>query len=188
MKVGFARVSTDKQDLKQQLDALNAVPCNKVFHLKASGTSQENDEKLAELIDYIRDDDVVYVTKLNRLARSTNKILASIEAIHEKNARLVTLDGSIDTSNDNPFSKAMISIIATFAELDKDLIKQRTSEGQAAAKAAGKRLGKPPSLDQKQTKQVVKLLKADESVINIAKKFSVSRQVIYRIKEKHITK
>jgi DNA invertase Pin-like site-specific DNA recombinase len=156
MKIGFARVSTNKQDLDIQLKVLNKVPCDKIFHIKASGKSSKNDEKLQEVIDYVRDEDVVYVTKLNRLARSTRKILNAINLIHNKKACLITLDGAINTSDKNLFSDAMISICATFSQLDRDLIIERTTEGREAAKAAGKHMGRAPSLDKEQTDEIIK--------------------------------
>jgi DNA invertase Pin-like site-specific DNA recombinase len=83
-KIGFARVSTIEQDLTLQLKALKTEGCEEIFHGKQSGVSDENKAKLAELIRYIRKDDVVVVTKLDRIGRSLKAILSAIDAIHEK--------------------------------------------------------------------------------------------------------
>lgn len=110
MWVGFARVSTKEQDLNNQLEALQNAGCEKVIHGKQSGSSKENDRRLVELVDYVREGDVVVVTKLDRLGRSLKMILQTLEGIHGKGAMLKTLDGSIDTSQETPFSKAMVSL------------------------------------------------------------------------------
>jgi DNA invertase Pin-like site-specific DNA recombinase len=126
------------------------------------------------------------VTKLNRIASSTRKILNAINLIHEKHACLITLDGAINTSDKNPFSDAMISICDTFSQLDRDLTIDRTTEGREAAKAAGKHMGRAPSLGKEQTNDIIKRLKNSESISLIAKKFNTSRTTIYRIKDKFL--
>ena len=98
--VGYARVSTVEQDLTMQLDALKQADCGEIFSGKQSGASKQNEEKLNELLSYIRKGDVVIVTKLDRLGRSLKAVLATIEAIHTKGATLRTLDNAINTSWD----------------------------------------------------------------------------------------
>jgi DNA invertase Pin-like site-specific DNA recombinase len=115
--IGFARVSSSSQDLVIQLEALKIACCTDIFHGKQSGVSDENEAKLADLVRYIRKDDVVIVTKLDRLGRSLKSILATIDAIHAKSATLKTLDGVIDTSNSSPFSKATVALIGVFHSL-----------------------------------------------------------------------
>ena len=116
MKVGFARVSTQEQDLNVQLSKLNEFGCEKIFQGKQSGASIKNEEKLKELIDFIREGDEVIVTRLDRLGRSLKSILDSIDSIHNKGACLNIIDGSLNTSNDNPFSNAMINLCGVFAQ------------------------------------------------------------------------
>jgi len=184
MWIGYARVSTKEQDLNNQLEALEQAGCQKVIHGKQSGSSKENDQKLAELVEYVRDGDVVVVTKLDRLGRSLKMILQTLEDIHEKGAMLKTLDGSIDTSQETPFSKAMVSLIGTFAELERNLIVSRTTEGRDAAKRKGVKFGRKPSMTEDEQRRALARLEAGQSVRATAIEFGVTRQTLYRVKEK----
>lgn len=184
--IGFARVSTDDQDLTLQLEALRAAGCDKIFYGKHSGATNENQQQLARLVDYIRDGDVVLVTKLDRLGRSLKMILSAIDNIHAKQATLKCLDGMIDTSNNSPIATAIVNLIATFAQLERDLIVSRTSEGRARAIAEGKHVGRKPSLNKKQIKSVLSELKQKIPVRLIALKHDTSRGTVYRIRDKYI--
>lgn len=113
--IGFARVSTSNQDLTNQLKTLEEHDCNKIFHGKQSGKSKENEFKLKELVDYVRQGDTVVVTKLYRLGRSLKSILETIQQISDEGATLKTLDGAIDTTNSSPFAQAQLNLIGTFA-------------------------------------------------------------------------
>ncbi|MCM0613388.1 recombinase family protein [Marinobacter sediminum] len=181
MWVGFARVSTREQDLNNQLEALRQSGCEKTIHGKHSGSSEENDGKLAELVSFVREGDVVVVTKLDRLGRSLKMILQTLEDIHDKGAMLKTLDGSIDTSQQTPFSKAMVSLIGTFAELERNLIVSRTTEGREAAKKKGVKFGRKPSLSEEEQLQALQKLRTGQSVRATAKEFGVTRQTLYRV-------
>lgn len=185
MWIGYARVSTKEQDLNNQLEALQQAGCEKVIHGKQSGSSKENDNKLAELVDYVRDGDVVIVTKLDRLGRSLKMILQTLEDIHSKGAMLKTLDGAIDTSQQSPFSQAMVSLIGTFAELERNLIVSRTTEGRDAAKKKGVKFGRKPSMTDDEQRQALARLKAGQSVRATAIEFGITRQTLYRVIEKH---
>lgn len=184
MKVGFARVSTKKQELNVQLSKLDEYGCEKIFQGKQSGTSIKNDEKLMELIDFIRDGDEVIVTRLDRLGRSLKSILEAIESIHNKGACLNIIDGSLNTNNNNPFATAMINLCGVFAQLDRDLIKARTAEGREEAKAKGKHMGRLPALSDKQAKELYKDKLNGESISALAKKYSVSRPTVHRTIER----
>lgn len=186
MLVGYARVSTKEQDLNNQLEALHKAGCEKVLHGKQSGSSKVNDQKLAELVEYVRDGDVVVVTKLDRLGRSLKMILQVLEDIHGKGAMLKTLDGSIDTSNHSPFSQAMVSLIGTFAELERNLIVSRTSEGREAAQKKGVKFGRKPSMTEDEQQKAMARLKAGQSVRATALEFGVTRQTLYRVKAKAV--
>lgn len=185
MLIGYARVSTKEQDLNNQLNQLKAAGCEKIIHGKHSGASRDNELKLQELVDYVRDGDVVIVTKLDRLGRSLKAILQTIEKIHEKGAMLRTLDGAVDTSQETPFSQAMISLIGTFAQLERDLIVSRTSDGREAAKNRGVQFGRRPSLSSEEQAKAMTMLKAGASVRATAKALGTTRQTIYRLKAKN---
>jgi DNA invertase Pin-like site-specific DNA recombinase len=184
MKVGFARVSTKDQELDLQLNQLNDFGCEKIFFGKQSGVSIKNDEKLKELIDFIREGDEVIVCRLDRLGRSLKTILDAIDSIHKKKASLNIIDGSLNTNNDNPFSNAMISLCGVFAQLERDLIKARTAEGRAEAKAQGRHLGRMPSLSEQQAKELFKEKLNGESISSLARKYNVSRATVHRTIER----
>ena len=179
MKVGFARVSTKEQELTLQLKQLEEFGCEKIFHGKHSGVSVKNDEQLKELIDFIREADEVIVTRLDRLGRSLKSILDAIDHIHSKGACLNIIDGSLNTGNDNPFSNAMINLCGVFAKLERDLIKVRTEEGRAEAKAQGKHMGRAPALSDKQAKELFKEKLNGESISALARKYDVSLSLIH---------
>lgn len=183
--VGFARVSTVGQDLQNQLEALTAAGCEPIFYGKQSGISKENEKKLSELVAYVRDGDVVVTTKLDRLGRSLKYILEVIQQITDKGATFKTLDGAVNTTNDSPFARAQLSLIGTFAQLERDLIAQRTTEGREAAKGKGVKFGRKPALTATEQKLVVSSLSNGASVYGLAKKYSVSRQTIMRIRDKY---
>lgn len=178
--IGFARVSTTKQDLTFQIEALQAAGCSEIFSGKQSGVSDDNEKKLAEMIKYIRKDDVVIVTKLTRLGRSLKSILSAIESIHAKKATLKTLDDVIDTSNDSPFAKATVNLIAVLAQLDRDLIISRTAEGRELAKSRGKHLGRRKTISEDDRK---KIRSSKKSVMALARQYKVSHTTINRIKK-----
>lgn len=183
-KIGFARVSTNQQDLRIQLDTLKEIGCDPIFYGKQSGVSDENEKQLDELIQYIRNEDVIFVTKLDRLGRSLKSVLTTIECIHQKGATIKSLDGVIDTSNQSPFAKAMVNLIGTFAQLERDLIVSRTSEGRNAAIKAGVTFGRPPSLLKQDRDNIRKLLSSKSFSINqLAEKYKVSRTTIRRIRD-----
>jgi len=180
MKVGFARVSTQEQELNVQLSKLNEFGCEKIFQGKQSGASIKNEEKLKELIDFIREGDEVIVTRLDRLGRSLKSILDAIDSIHSKGACLNIIDGSLNTSNENPFSTAMINLCGVFAQLERDLIKSRTAEGREAAKAQGRHLGRMPALTEQEGKELLKEKLNGESISALARKYEVSRATVHR--------
>ena len=184
MKVGFARVSTKEQELNLQLKQLNDFGCEKIFKGKQSGTSIKNDEMLNDLIDFIRDGDQVIVTRLDRLGRSLKSILDAIDNIHKKGACLNIIDGSLNTSIDNPFSNAMINLCGVFAQLERDLIKSRTAEGREAAKAEGRHLGRMPALTEQEGKELLKAKLNGESISALARKYEVSRPTVHRTLER----
>ncbi len=182
--IGFARVSTEDQDLTSQLELLKEVGCLEIFHGKQSGASDENQEKLAELIKYIRKGDIVLVTKLDRLGRSLKSVLSAIDEIHNKEATLRSLDGVIDTSNDSPIAKAVVNLIGTFAQLERDLIISRTKEGRERAKAEGRHLGRGYTIEPKDREIIrLKLKNGQANKSQLAKQYGVSRTTINRIQK-----
>lgn len=183
MLIGYARVSTLDQNLDTQSDELKNFGCKKIFGGKHSGVSSANEDALAEMIDYIRDGDTVVVTRLDRLGRSLKSIIGAVESIAAKDAKLKSLDGAVDTTSDSPMAKAMVNLIATFAQLERDLIAERTAEGQARAKAAGKHVGRPTKLSEDDIRNIKKALSRGTSVSKLARKYEVSRPTISKFKK-----
>jgi DNA invertase Pin-like site-specific DNA recombinase len=179
--VGFARVSTREQDLNIQLEALREAGCDEIFFGKHSGASKENDSKLAELVRYIRKDDVVIVTKLDRLGRSLKSVLRIIDEIHAKEATLKSLDSAIDTSSSSPISRAIISLIGVFAELERDIIVSRTKEGREHAMKNGVKFGRPSRLNPDEKDKVKKSYAKGMTMETLAQKYGVTRQTISNI-------
>ena len=180
--IGYARVSTVGQDLDNQIAALTNAKCNKIFHGKQSGASEQNEQKLKELVEYVRDGDTVVVTKLDRLGRSLKAILETIQSLKDKGATFKTLDGSIDTTNDSPFATAQLSLIGVFAQLERDLIAQRTTEGRIAAQDKGVKFGRKLALTEQQRKDVKTAIESGQSISSLARQYEVSRQTIMRVR------
>lgn len=175
--VGFARVSTQDQDLSAQLEALEQAGCVKVFHGKQSGKSDDNQQKLKELLAYVREGDTVVLTKLDRMGRSLNRILMTIQSLQDKGVALRTLDGQVDTASENPMQKAMTQLLGVFSELEHSIIVDRLQSGR---ERTGRKGGKPKSLSDTQMKEVNRLFKQGVSKSKLAAQFSVSRMTIMR--------
>jgi DNA invertase Pin-like site-specific DNA recombinase len=180
--VGFARVSTREQDLEIQLEALNNIGCDKIFHGKQSGVSEQNATKLAELVEYVRAGDIVVTTKLDRIGRSLKAILEVLQQLRDKDVQFKTLDNAIDTTNESPFAQAQIAMIGTFAQLERDLIAQRTGEGREAAKANGVKFGRKSILSDDKKQEIKGKLKKGATVYRLAIDYDVSRQTIMRVR------
>jgi len=180
MKIGYARVSTNQQDLASQIEKLTDAGCEKIFSGKQSGTSETNSARLSEVIDFIREGDELIVTRLDRLGRSLSQILSTIDRIHEKKASLVTVDGSLNTTAKTPIAKAMVNLCGTFAQLERDLITVRTTEGRERAKAEGRQLGRKPALSINKQEEVRRKFKQGVSVSELSRSYQVSRATIHR--------
>lgn len=175
--IGYARVSTQDQDLTAQVEALEAAGCQKIYHGKQSGKSDDNQKKLEELIDYVREGDTVLLTKLDRMGRSLNRILTTIQQLQDKGVAVRTLDGQVDTTSDNPMQKAMTQLLGVFAELEHSIIVDRLQSGR---ERTGRKGGKPKSLSAEQIAEVRKLHGEGLSQSKLSKEFGVSRMTIMR--------
>jgi DNA invertase Pin-like site-specific DNA recombinase len=148
MLIGYARVSTDDQNLDLQRAALNEVGCTRIYEEKLSGASPYRPE-LARLLDHLRGGDVVVVSRLDRLARSTRDLLNIAELIKEAEAGLRSLSEPwADTTS--PAGRMVLTVFAGIAEFERALIHQRTHAGRTAARARDVRFGRPPKLTAEQ--------------------------------------
>jgi len=139
-RIGYQRVSTERQHLERQTDALGALGLERIFEDKASGRDT-NRPGLQQMMDFLREGDVLYVESISRLARSTKDLLSIVERLQEKGVAFVSLKESIDTTT--PQGKFVLVVFAGLAELERETTRQRQSEGFAAAKARGKVFGRP---------------------------------------------
>ena len=176
--VGYARVSVVGQDLDYQRDRLKSVGCVKIFASKNLGKAEANEERLGELLGYVREGDTVIVTKLDRLGRSLSQVLSTIELLTAKGIFLKAIDQNIDTSDDSPIARAMVQLLEMFSELERNFIVTRTQEGKAASGNYG---GRPPKLSASDKKKVVKEFAGGASKSALAQKYGVSRATIIRI-------
>ncbi len=180
--IGFARVSTNKQDLTSQLESLTNYGCEKIFQGKHSGKEESNKQALASLIDYVRSGDTVVVTKLDRLGRSLSQVLVCLDSLKEKQVGFITIDQEIDTTkSDSPMSRAMIHLLGMFAELERNFIISRTSEGKAASGNYG---GRKPKLIKEQEQEILTKLSQGVSKVILSKQYGVSRATILNISRK----
>lgn len=144
MFIGYARVSTRGQNLDQQRAALGGAGCVRIFEEKASGAKRDRPE-LARMLDHLRAGDVVTITRLDRLARSTGDLLNIAERIKEAGAGLRSLaEPWADTTT--PAGRMVLTVFAGIADFERSLIVERTSAGRIAAKARGVRFGPSPTL------------------------------------------
>jgi DNA invertase Pin-like site-specific DNA recombinase len=180
-RIGYARCSTDRQDLTAQRQALLAlgVPEDRIYTDHGlTGTSRARpglDQALAAL----RAGDMLVVPKLDRLARSVPDARAIAEQIERRGARLA-IGASVHDPAD-PMGRMFFNILATFAEFEADLIRLRTREGMAIARARGRLRGKPPKLTDRQLKELARMHATGEySISDLAELFAVSRPTIYR--------
>ncbi|PQJ23625.1 hypothetical protein BSZ31_00165 [Limnobacter sp. SAORIC-690] len=184
MLVGYARVSTRDQNLESQVSKLKNAGCEEIYEGKYSGVGQASDEALEKLIHFVRKGDTVVITRLDRIGRSLKSIINTIDEITSKGATVKSLDGAFDTSSGSAMSKALVHLLGVFAQLERDLIADRTSEGQKRAKAAGKHVGRPPKLTPIEIKQIKSDLAAGCSVSSLARKYQVTRPTISKFKLK----
>jgi DNA invertase Pin-like site-specific DNA recombinase len=178
MIIGYARVSTDDQNLDAQTDALTAAGAERIFAEKISGTKQQRAE-LGALLDQLRPGDVVVVTKYDRLARSLRDLLDLVEAIKDRGAGFRSLAEDIDTTT--PAGELIFHVFASIAHFERRRIAERTREGLQAAKARGRVGGRPPALTGAQKAEVRRMRDDEQRAISeIAQLFKVSERTIRR--------
>ncbi len=178
MKIGYARVSTDDQNLDLQKDALYRAGVEKLYEDKASGRTI-NRPQLAECLRSLRAGDTLIVWRLDRLGRSIRDLIELINALKSQGVEFVSLTEQLDTTT--PMGAFVFHITAALAELERNIIRERTMAGLAAARARGRKGGRPKKLDEKQWQAIKTLIDAKElTVKEIARQFGVSRGMIYR--------
>ena len=180
MKYGYARVSTDGQSVAAQVAALNAAGAGKVFREVASGAKTDR-AQLRKAIAALEAGDVLMVTRLDRLARSTRDLLNTLAAITGRKAGFRSLgDAWADTTT--PHGRLMLTVLGGLAEFERDLIRARTGEGRERAKARGVKMGRPPKLTPHQQREAIRRRdRGGETLADIARSYNVSAATISRL-------
>lgn len=178
--LGYARVSTDGQSLDAQQEALWAAGAERVLEEKISGARADR-AQLAKLIAALAAGDVLLVTRLDRLARSTRDLLNILATVAERGASFRSLgDQWADTTT--PHGRLMLTVLGGLAEFERELIRARTGEGRERAKARGVKVGRKPKLTPHQRQEALARREAGEGVTDIARSFNVSHSMISRMK------
>jgi DNA invertase Pin-like site-specific DNA recombinase len=178
--VGLARVSTDKQDAQLQHDELKAAGAGRIFEEKVSTRSADR-PGLAAALDYVRPGDVLCVWKLDRLGRSVKDVLTVADDLHQRGIGVRILTGKLaGTYQPTGEGKFFFTMMAAFAELERDVIHERTMAGLAAARAQGRVGGRPVVMDADKTAAAQARYGRGESPTQIAKALGVSRASVYR--------
>jgi DNA invertase Pin-like site-specific DNA recombinase len=179
MKYGYARVSTDGQSVDAQVRQLRAAGCKRVLREVASGARADR-VQLHRLLDSLAPGDVVMVTRLDRLARSTRDLLNTLAAITGKEAGFRSLaDAWADTTTAH--GRLMLTVLGGLAEFERELIRARTGEGRERAKARGQSLGRPFKLTPHQRSEAIRRRDRGEPLGDIARSYNVHPSTISRL-------
>jgi len=179
MIVGYARVSTDGQELEGQQVALRRAGAELIFSEKVSGAVTDR-KALAKALKALRTGDVLLVTRLDRLARSTRDLLNILDSVSKAGAKFRSLaDAWADTTT--PHGELMITILAGLATFERHLIKARTTEGRKRAQARGVRFGRPLKLTKYQIEEALARRQAGEPLTDIGRSYGVSHSTISRL-------
>ena len=180
MKIGYARVSTGGQSSEGQVEQLRGAGCGKVVQETASG-AQTTRAALAALLTALKPGDIVVVTRLDRLARSTLDLLTILKSIADRKASFLSLtEAWADTTTAT--GRLMLTILGGLAEFERELIKARTAEGRERAKGRGVRMGRKPILTPHQQDEVRKRKAEGQSVRELGRSYNVSPNTISRIR------
>jgi DNA invertase Pin-like site-specific DNA recombinase len=177
MKVGYARVSTADQHLRMQEDALKSAGCEEIYTDVISGVKSQR-PGLEKALNYLRGGDTLVVWKLDRLGRSIQHLIQTINALQEKKIGFKSLQENIDTATSG--GKLTFHIFSALAEFERDLIQERTQAGLKAARARGKMGGRPPLLDTRQVNRMVEMYDEQKNTVaEICKIYNISRPSFY---------
>ena len=175
--LGYARVSTEQQNLDRQIDALKQYGCDLIYTEKMTGTTRSRPE-LEKILDRITEGDTVVISELSRLGRSTKNLIELTELFQNKGVHLVSLKEQIDTNT--PTGKLLFTLMSALAQFERDLISERTHEGLRAARARG-RLGGRPKTNQDSIKKAIKLYRTQQySIKEIEEMTGVKKSTLYR--------
>ena len=177
MLIGYARLSTQDQNLELQLDALTKAGCQKVFEDTISGTRADR-PGLGKALEMLREGDTLVVWKLDRLGRSVKQLVELVNALHKQNVQFKSLTDSIDTSA--PSGRFFFHVMGSLAEMERDLIVERTRAGLDVARQLGRKGGRKPKMTDSKIESAKKLLASGVPPKDVAKNLGVSIPTLYR--------
>ncbi len=185
MLVGYARVSTDDQNLDLQKDALVKANCQRIFEEKRSGGTIQREE-LTRALDVVREGDTLVVWRLDRLGRSLKHLIDMINILEERKIGFKSLTENIDTTTST--GKLIFHIFGALSEFERNLIKERTAAGLAAARARGKKGGRPKALSSEKAKMAISLYNEKRhSIASICNTLQITKPTLYKyLKNKNL--
>ena len=187
MKYGYARVSTEDQNIEPQIKALTDYGCDIIRQEKISGTSLKGREELNTLLEFLRSGDELVVTKIDRLARSLKDLENIVFNLQEKKVDLSLVETRISTNSAG--GKAFLRMLGVFAEFENNLRAERQADGIAMAKANGKYKGRKPTIDDELKEKIINDVENGMKKTEIANNYDIGRNSVYRvIKEAVLTK
>jgi DNA invertase Pin-like site-specific DNA recombinase len=179
MQIGYARISSNAQDTAAQVAALQSAGCEIIFREKASGGRWDRPE-MHRLLGQLRKGDVVVVWKLDRLSRSLRDVLTIMEAIRQTKAGFRSLTEAIDTTT--PAGRMMMQMVGSFAEFEREMLKERTKAGLDAARKEGRVGGRRPKLKPRQQQEILRLVsKGKKTAAEAARLFGVHPATVSRL-------
>jgi DNA invertase Pin-like site-specific DNA recombinase len=177
MIIGYARVSTIDQNLNMQLDALVKYGCERIYEEKMTGSKKDR-PKLAEMMTILRPGDKVVIYKLDRISRSTKHLIDLSEYFNNRGVEFVSIEDSIDTST--PMGRFFFRILASIAELERDIISERTKAGLSSARERGRKGGRP-KISKNKIDLAIKMYNSRQySIKEIIRASGISQATLYR--------
>ena len=177
MLVGYARVSTKDQNLESQINILEQNGCQRIFQEKISST-KANREELNNALNILRENDIFVVWKLDRIGRSVKQLVAFVEDLHSKNIGFKSISDNIN--NSTPSGKFFFHIMASLAQMERELIVERTQAGLQAARLKGRKGGRPRKMTKRRIESAKKLLLDGVSPTEVAEDLGISIPTLYR--------
>jgi DNA invertase Pin-like site-specific DNA recombinase len=185
MLVGYARVSTFEQNLSPQIDALQQAGCEKIFNDRASGAKTDR-PGLGEALKYVRKGDTLLVWRLDRLGRSLIHLIETVGKLEEKGIGFRSLQEAIDTTTSG--GRLVFQIFGALAEFERNLIRERTQAGLAAARARGRKGGRPKALNQTKIELAYKLYdEKNHTIKEICQILGISKPTLYNYLRQRVT-
>ena len=183
MNIGYARVSTTGQSLDIQIDKLRQYGCEKLFQEKKGGGSRVGRAELDAALEFVREGDVLVVTRLDRLARSLHDLVQATQELSRKQVGLVVLEQELNTTT--AAGKLLFHMLGAVAEFERSLINERIAEGVAKAKAAGVKFGRKNKLTAAELDALRQEFQASTNKAELAKKYGLHRSSLYRLMQEN---